>query len=86
MDILNFLLNLRDPAADDLKKLYMSLMLLKIKDDKIIFSSAGMPPLSLYRKKTDTVEEFIIKGMPLGAVDTFAYDIKKFHSLREMFF
>ncbi len=78
MDILNFLTKVSGTLRQmNLKKLYMSLMLLKIKDDKIIFSSAGMPPLYLYRKKTDTVEEFIIKGMPLGAVDTFAYDIKE---------
>jgi len=37
-------------------------------------SSAGIPPLLIYRKKTNTVEEFKIKGMPLGAVDSYPYE------------
>ena len=38
-------------------------------------SSAGIPPLLIYRKKTNTVEEFKIKGMPLGAVESYPYEM-----------
>ncbi|MBA4320084.1 MAG: hypothetical protein C0412_16920, partial [Flavobacterium sp.] len=57
-----------------LKNLYMALMLIKIKGSKLAVSSAGIPPLLIYRKKTDMIEEYIIKGMPLGAFDSFPYE------------
>ncbi len=56
-----------------LGNLYMALMLVQIKDGNLIASSAGMPPLYIYRSATKSVEEFVIKGMPLGAFDSFAY-------------
>ena len=57
-----------------LKNLYMALMLIKIKDRRLTASSAGIPPLFIYRNKSNTIEEFKIKGMPLGAVDSFPYE------------
>ena len=57
-----------------LKKLYMALMLIKINERRLTVSSAGIPPLLIYRKKTDMIEEYIIKGMPLGAFDSFPYE------------
>ncbi|MGH1365545.1 MAG: PP2C family protein-serine/threonine phosphatase [Calditrichia bacterium] len=59
----------------NLGNLYMALMVVRIKDGNLICSSAGMPPLWIYRALTDTVEEFVIKGMPLGAFDSFSYKI-----------
>ena len=59
-----------------LKNLYMALMLLKIKDHTLTFSSAGIPPLFIYRKNEDIIEELKIRGMPLGAVDSFPYETK----------
>ncbi len=56
-----------------LKNLYMALMLIKIKDNKLEASSAGIPPLLIYRKAKNTIEEHKLKGMPLGAVDSFPY-------------
>jgi len=58
-----------------LKNLYMALMYLKIKDRKLTASSAGIPPFLIFRNKTNSVEEFKIKGMPLGAVNSFPYQI-----------
>ena len=58
-----------------LKNLYMALMLVKISGRKLTMSSAGIPPLLIYRKKTNTVEEFKIKGMPLGAVESYPYEM-----------
>ena len=57
----------------NLGNLYMALMLIRIKDGKITASAAGMPPIYMYRKATKSVEELVVKGMPLGAVDLFTY-------------
>lgn len=54
-------------------KLYMALMILKIKGTKITASSAGMPKILIHRCKTNFVDEYTIKGMPLGAFDEFPY-------------
>ncbi len=40
-------------------------------------SSAGMPPIFIYRKYDRTIEEHVIKGMPLGAIDKFPYDLRE---------
>lgn len=57
-----------------LRNLYMALMLVKINDRRLTMSSAGIPPLLIYRKKTNTIEQYKIKGMPLGAVESFPYE------------
>ena len=58
-----------------LKNLYMALMVLKIDNQRLYVSSAGIPPLFIYRKQENIVEEYRIKGMPLGAVELFPYEI-----------
>ena len=40
-------------------------------------SAAGMPPALLYRDKTKAVEEIVLKGMPLGAVQDFPYELRE---------
>lgn len=57
--------------------LSMCLSILKIQGNKMQISAAGMPPALLYRSKTKTVEEIILKGMPLGAVQDFPYELKQ---------
>ena len=56
-----------------LGNLFMAMMLVKIKNDKMLSSSAGMPSILIHRKQTKKVEELLIKGMPLGAVNFFDY-------------
>jgi serine phosphatase RsbU (regulator of sigma subunit) len=56
-----------------LGNLYMAMMMVKIKDHKMVASSAGMPPIYIYRNKNKTVEEIVIKGMPLGGPASFPY-------------
>ena len=56
-----------------LKNMYMALMLIKIKGEKITFSSAGIPPLLIYRKNLNSIEEYRLRGMPLGALNSFDY-------------
>lgn len=59
-----------------LGSLYMGLALARIKDRTLTVASAGMPPLFLYRKATRSVEEFVIKSMPLGGPGRFNYDTR----------
>jgi serine phosphatase RsbU (regulator of sigma subunit) len=60
-------------------QLSMCLMLLKIKGDQLIASSAAMPPALIYRNKNNAVEEIFMKGMPLGAMNDFPYSVKESH-------
>jgi serine phosphatase RsbU (regulator of sigma subunit)/ligand-binding sensor domain-containing protein len=55
----------------------MCLSILKIQGNKIQLSAAGMPPALLFRNKTKSVEEIILKGMPLGAYQDFPYELRE---------
>lgn len=57
--------------------LSMCLSILKIKENRMLISAAGMPPALLYRSKTEMVEEIVLKGMPLGAVQDFPYELRE---------
>lgn len=61
----------------DLHMLSMCMTLMKIKQNKIQVSAAGMPPVLLHRKKTDDVEELLLKGMPLGTFPEFKYQLQE---------
>ena len=60
-----------------LEKLSMCMAMLKIMGNKLVMSSAGMPPILLFRNETQTVEEHIMKGMPLGTFSDFPYTLKE---------
>ena len=75
MDLKEFLNNCSGTIRKmKLKNLFMALMLVKINGHSLKMSSAGIPPLLIYRKKTNVVEEYKIKGMPLGAVESYPYE------------
>ncbi|MCP5103763.1 MAG: SpoIIE family protein phosphatase, partial [bacterium] len=57
----------------NLGHLYMAMMILQVKENKIIVSTAGMPPALISRKKSQTVDEIFIKGPPLGGFVNFSY-------------
>jgi serine phosphatase RsbU (regulator of sigma subunit) len=57
----------------NLGPLFMALTCVEIKGSSLTFSAAGMPPLLVYRHGSGTVEEYRLKGMPLGAVHNFDY-------------
>jgi len=63
--------------AMNLGHLFMGMLILRINGKKLIASAAGMPPIFIYRKKSRTVEEMVMKGMPLGAHCGFTYQIKQ---------
>ena len=67
--------------------LYMALVMAKFKslsDDKgkalfqLTISSAGMPPVLLYRAAEQTTHTILLKGMPLGTVPDFPYVQNKY--------
>jgi serine phosphatase RsbU (regulator of sigma subunit) len=59
------------------QNLSMCMIMLKIQKDKISMSSAGMPPVYIYRKNSDSVHEYLFEGMPLGTMRNFPYKIKE---------
>ena len=61
----------------NLDKLSMCMTMLKIKNDNLIMSSAGMPPIFLFRREGMITEEHLIQGMPLGSMEKFPYEIKE---------
>lgn len=56
-----------------LRNLHMALHMLRIDRYRVSLSSAGMPPVLVYRKENHIVESVLLKGPPLGAVKTFTY-------------
>jgi serine phosphatase RsbU (regulator of sigma subunit) len=60
-----------------LEKLSMCMSMLKISGNRLTMSSAGMPPVYLYRSGTQSVEEHVMKGMPLGTFSEFPYSLKE---------
>jgi hypothetical protein len=61
-----------------LGRLMMALTCVQIINNKIITSNAGMPPLYIYRRNTQSIDEVAMNNMPLGAMKGIAYDIKEF--------
>ena len=60
-----------------LEKLSMCMTMLKINNNKLLMSAAGMPPILIYRKSEKSVSEQVIKGMPLGTFDKYPYDVRE---------
>jgi serine phosphatase RsbU (regulator of sigma subunit) len=61
----------------NLGNLYMAMLLAEIEGEKLIFSSAGMPPVLIYREKEGHVEELKLQAMPLGGIKDFEYTQKE---------
>ena len=39
-------------------------------------SAAGMPPVFIYKNENRIIEEHMMKGMPLGTMENFPYELK----------
>jgi serine phosphatase RsbU (regulator of sigma subunit) len=61
----------------NLGNLYMAATFVVIKSRKMKIASAGMPPVLIYRAATNTVDEVIMKTMPLGAHLGFPYRVEE---------
>jgi serine phosphatase RsbU (regulator of sigma subunit) len=57
----------------NLRSLFMGLTMVKLNGRRMKISSAGMPPVLIYRAETGRVEEVMIKAMPLGSVTGYNY-------------
>jgi len=57
----------------NMKQLYMGLTIMRVQDQRIVISSAGMPPAYIYRVGSNEIEEITLKGMPIGAANNFEY-------------
>ncbi|MGB6121316.1 MAG: SpoIIE family protein phosphatase, partial [Bacteroidota bacterium] len=56
-----------------LGNLYMALMIARVQPGKMTVASAGMPPMLIHRAATGSIEDIVLKGMPLGAHTGFPY-------------
>jgi serine phosphatase RsbU (regulator of sigma subunit) len=61
----------------NMKNMYMALTLVRIEGNKMMASSAGMPPILIFREAQQKVEEIVIKGPPLGGFTNFSYQQKE---------
>ena len=58
----------------DLGILRMSLNIAHLKGNQLTLSSAGMPPYFIYRANSNTTEEILLSGIPLGSFNKVEYD------------
>lgn len=58
-----------------LGRILMSFSYLKIDNDRLEITSAGMPPIYYHKKETNQAEEIVIQGMPLGAMKNASYKL-----------
>ncbi len=64
------------------QSLAMSMTMVKIQNNKLLMSAAGMPPVYLYRNKHRILEEHLMEGMPLGTMDNFPYELKEMELIK----
>ena len=58
----------------DLGTLRMSLNIVEISEKELNISSAAMPPIYLYKSETNTVEELMQSGLPLGGLKNESFE------------
>lgn len=73
VDLLNIMS--RGVKNMNLRMIYMALSLVHYKQDTIQIVGAGMPPFLLYKSDTGEVKTLLSKGMPLGSVLGFPYEV-----------
>ena len=66
----------------NLRGLFMAMTILKIKDNQVNLSIAGMPSAIIYRAASKTVEEISIRAMPLGSIAKSKYRRTPIRDLR----
>ena len=57
----------------NLRGLFMAMMIVKVKDNRLSASIAGMPPALIFRAASGEVEEIAIRGVPLGGISNYQY-------------
>ena len=57
------------------RQLSMCLLMAKIENKELTLCSAAMPPALIYRSNNNLIDEYELRGMPLGAIKNFPYKI-----------
>jgi len=57
----------------NMRSLFMAMTIARINGDLLTLSSAGMPPVLIYRAESGEVEEVKLTGIPLGSVTSYRY-------------
>ncbi|MGH9856122.1 MAG: PP2C family protein-serine/threonine phosphatase, partial [Blastocatellia bacterium] len=57
----------------NLRSLFMAMTMVKVKGYQLTLSSAGMPPVLIYRAGQKNVEEISLRGIPLGSLTAYSY-------------
>lgn len=78
MDLVNFLNKSNSVIKNmQLGSLFMAMIVAKLEKNVLTFSSAGMPPILLYKHSAKTVETLKMQAIPLGASHGFNYNSKE---------
>ncbi|MDZ7757652.1 PP2C family protein-serine/threonine phosphatase [Rhodohalobacter sp.] len=57
--------------------MYMGFILAKCQGNRVQITIAGMPPVLYYSRKSNSVEQIVLKGLPLGGNVNFPYQTKE---------
>ena len=60
-----------------LRGLYMAMTMVKVKDNQMSVSIAGMPSVLIYRALSGNVEEVVMRALPLGGMTKYQYQQKE---------
>lgn len=61
-----------------LNQLFICLSVFVYESQKFKFTSAGMPPVIIFKKKMNLTDSITLKGMPLGVWNNFPYETAEF--------
>lgn len=57
----------------NMRSLFMAMTIARVSGNRLTLSSAGMPPVLIYRAATAEVEDIQLTGVPLGSVTSYQY-------------
>jgi len=74
--ILEFFSDVNRTIKDiNMGRLIMAFSLVKLNGKNLQYSCAGMPPMYIYRKESNSIDEIDMQGMPLGSMRNFKYNL-----------
>ena len=57
----------------NMRSLFMAMTVVRLSQNRLECSVAGMPPIMIYRAATNTIEELPLHGAPLGGLTHYVY-------------
>ena len=79
LDLIEFFNNSNKTIKSlNLGRMMMAFTVLNINKNNVRFINAGMPPIFIYRKTTNNVDEYETQCMPLGAISDLNFNITEF--------